>query len=86
MSFVLRYFGGIGSVKRARRVVRIVIGGTLLFFGILLLVLPGPAIVVIPVALAILAGEVVWARVLLKRVRHHIKRMGNASKAPDTEA
>jgi uncharacterized protein (TIGR02611 family) len=39
-----------------------VIGGfTLLFAGVMMLVLPGPALLVIPVALAILSLEFAWA-------------------------
>jgi tellurite resistance protein TerC len=34
-----------------------------------MIVLPGPAIVVIPIGLAILATEYVWARRLLDRVK-----------------
>lgn len=60
-------FFSIGTYRKAKRVVRVVIGFTLLLFGIVLLVLPGPATVVIPLALVILAGEFVWARRLLKK-------------------
>ncbi len=60
--------------KHAKRLVKIVIGFTLLILGIALIVLPGPAIVVIPIALAILAGEFVWARKLLKRLKKEVAR------------
>lgn len=63
------------SYRTALRLVRVVVGGTLLAIGILLIVLPGPAFIVIPAALAILAGEFVWARMLLKRVKYHISRL-----------
>jgi tellurite resistance protein TerC len=53
-------------------VVVTVIGGTLLVLGIAMLVLPGPAVVVIPAALALLATEFVWARRLLRRVRDRV--------------
>ena len=39
-----------------------VMGGALLLAGVAMLVLPGPAVVVIPAALAILAIEFLWAR------------------------
>jgi tellurite resistance protein TerC len=39
-----------------------IVGGALLIAGVAMLVLPGPAIVVIPAALAILAVEFLWAR------------------------
>lgn len=52
-----------------RRVIVGVIGGTVLLIGIALMVLPGPAIVVIPLGLAILATEFVWARRWLQKAR-----------------
>jgi tellurite resistance protein TerC len=46
-----------------------VIGATVLLIGVALLVLPGPAFIVIPVGLAILATEYAWARRWLRKVR-----------------
>jgi tellurite resistance protein TerC len=46
-----------------------VIGATVLLIGVALLVLPGPAFIVIPVGLAILATEYAWARRWLEEVR-----------------
>ncbi len=51
-----------------------VVGGTILLFGLALLVLPGPAFVVIPVGLAVLATEFVWARRWLQRARGMVNR------------
>jgi len=45
-----------------RRVIIAVIGGTVLIIGIAMIVLPGPAVVVIPLGLAVLATEFIWAR------------------------
>ena len=45
------------NVKVVKRVIVSVVGVTVLVIGIALLVLPGPAFVVIPVGLAILATE-----------------------------
>jgi uncharacterized protein (TIGR02611 family) len=58
------------SLRFARKVAVAVIGTTVLAFGIALIVLPGPAFIVIPLGLAILATEFLWARRLLRRVRH----------------
>ena len=44
-----------------------VVGFTLLLGGVAMLVLPGPALAVIPIALAILALEFKWADDLLER-------------------
>ena len=55
-----------------RRVVVGVVGGTVLLAGLAMIVLPGPAFVVIPAALAILATEFVWARRCLRRAKEMI--------------
>jgi len=45
------------------------VGGTVLAIGVALIVLPGPAFVVIPLGLAILGAEFAWARHWLRRVK-----------------
>jgi uncharacterized protein (TIGR02611 family) len=49
------------------RVLYIVVGFTLLAAGVAMLVLPGPAFVVIPIGLALLSLEFAWAENLLDR-------------------
>ena len=39
-----------------------IMGGTVLLIGIAMIVLPGPAVLVIPIGLSILATEYAWAR------------------------
>lgn len=56
-------------LAQARKLIIFVIGGTVVAIGVVMFVTPGPALVVIPVGLGILATEFVWARVLLKRMR-----------------
>lgn len=56
-------------VDRIKRLIKIVVGFTGLAAGIAMLVLPGPGWVVIAVALAVLAGEYIWARNLLNRMK-----------------
>jgi uncharacterized protein (TIGR02611 family) len=56
-------------IRHARRIIILIVGMTVLLFGVALLVLPGPAFVVIPVGLAILATEYAWARRLLRVMR-----------------
>jgi len=46
-----------------------IVGGTVLAIGVALIVLPGPAFVVIPLGLAILGAEFAWARHWLRRVK-----------------
>src|SRR5437667_5245096 len=65
------------NVKVAKRVIVSVVGATVLLIGIALLVLPGPAFIVIPVGLAILATEYAWARRWLKRARRIAGNVGS---------
>ena len=53
----------------ARRTGIAVIGGSVLLVGLLLVVLPGPAFLVIPLGLGILALEFSWAGRLQDRAR-----------------
>ena len=53
-------------------------GGALLVLGLAMVVLPGPAIVVIPAALALLATEFLWARRALQRCRAALGKMAPA--------
>jgi len=57
------------SLKRAKRVIIAVVGFTVLLLGVAMIFLPGPAVLVVPIGLAILATEFVWARRLLKKVK-----------------
>src|SRR5207253_10405981 len=56
------------NIKIVKRVIVSVVGATVLLIGVALLILPGPAFIVIPVGLAILATEYAWARRWLKKV------------------
>ena len=62
------------SLTLVRRIIAAVVGGTVLVFGIIMIVLPGPAVLVIPLGLAILATEFVWARHLLHKAKGMLKR------------
>ncbi len=68
----------VATVKQARRLIVAVVGGTVLLIGLALLVLPGPAFLVIPLGLAILATEFVWARRLLARVKREASRIASS--------
>jgi hypothetical protein len=57
------------SIKQAKRLMIAIVGFTVLFIGIAMIVLPGPAFIVIPAGIGILATEFVWARSLLKGVK-----------------
>ena len=57
------------SINAIKRFAILVVGSTVLVIGVALLVLPGPAFIVIPAGLAILAVEFAWARRLLRKAR-----------------
>lgn len=57
------------TYRWARRIAVAIVGGTVLAIGAALIVLPGPALVVIPLGLAILSAEFAWARYWLRKVR-----------------
>lgn len=64
-------------MRRARKIAVSIVGGSVVLFGIALLVLPGPAVVVIPVGLAILATEFAWARRWLNIIRESAEKGAN---------
>ena len=68
-------------LRMARKVIVAVSGATVLAVGIALIVLPGPAVVVIPLGLAILGTEFLWARRLLRRVKQDASRLLGRKKA-----
>jgi len=68
----------VSTFKQAKRLIVAVVGFTVLLAGVAMIVLPGPAFIVIPLGLAILATEFVWARNLLKKVKEKIRGAKNA--------
>jgi hypothetical protein len=70
-----------------KRLAKIVFGFTLLAIGAALLVLPGPGWLTIALGLALLAGEYVWARKLLDRIKGVGAKLRRSPPArPDTPA
>lgn len=63
------------EVPRLRKTFIGIAGGTVIVFGIALVVLPGPASIVIPLGIAILATEFAWARRVLKRGRMIVQKV-----------
>jgi uncharacterized protein (TIGR02611 family) len=59
----------INSFQQAKRIVKVIIGFTLLALGIVMIATPGPGWLTIMLALGILAAEFVWARRLLDRLK-----------------
>jgi uncharacterized protein (TIGR02611 family) len=61
---------GLNDLTRPlRKLIVAVIGVTILLIGVAMVVLPGPAFIVIPIGLGILATEFAWARRAVRRAR-----------------
>ncbi len=60
------------TYRQARKKVVLLLGSSILIVGLALIVLPGPAIVLIPIGLSILALEFAWARAWLQRIKQKI--------------
>ena len=65
----------INSFQQAKRIVKVLIGFTLLALGVVMIVTPGPGWLTIMLALGILAAEFVWARRLLDRLKEQGVRL-----------
>ncbi len=62
------------TLKQVRRLVILVTGMTVLLIGIIMFVTPGPALIVIPAGLGILAIEFAWARKLLVKAKAQVSK------------
>jgi len=70
-----RWFGRT-ALRQIRRVAVLVAGTAVLTVGLVMIVAPGPAFVVIPLGLAILATEFEWARRALRELRRRAGQAG----------
>ena len=74
------------TYSTGRRIVISIVGASVLLLGVVMIVTPGPAIILIPAGLAILAVEFVWARRWLRKLREIISRRnaeGRGDRAED---
>jgi uncharacterized protein (TIGR02611 family) len=62
-------------IRRLKTIITAVVGFTVIAFGIALLVLPGPGLLVIAFGLVILSAEFVWARRALERIKDQTQRV-----------
>lgn len=69
----------------ARRVVVAIVGFTVLLLGVIMIVTPGPALLLIPGGLAILGIEFAWARHWLKKARRTISDQAAKNQAARAE-
>jgi tellurite resistance protein TerC len=73
------------TLQQAKRLIVIVAGSTVLLMGIAMIVLPGPAVLVIPIGLGVLATELVWARKLLTKLKSTFQKGKEENHARDTK-
>jgi len=66
--------GWIPNLKFLKRIVVAIVGFTVLLVGIATIILPGPAFIIIPLGLAILATEFVWAERLLTKAKAYFDK------------
>lgn len=62
---------------QVKRILVAVSGGSLVILGTVMLVLPGPGLLVIPAGLAVLGIEYPWARRLSDRLKARLKSITN---------
>ncbi len=67
------------------RVGFVVAGAVVTLAGVLMLLLPGPAFVVIPIGLAMLAMEFAWAEAALEKALMQAEKAQSAAKEADTK-
>ena len=60
-------------MRLLRRVLVLVVGSIVTIVGVAMIFTPGPAVLVIPAGLAILATEFSWAKTMLARFRDSFK-------------
>ena len=68
-----------GTYRVAKRIAIGIVGGSVLVVGVLMIVLPGPAFVVIPVGLGILSLEFAWARSWLRKIKSKAQSVAGMS-------
>ena len=73
------------TYRTARRIAVLTVGSTVVLLGIVMLVTPGPGLVVIPIGLAILGAEFAWASLWLRRVRESISNQSSRNHAQRAE-
>ena len=73
------------TYKTARRIAILSVGSTILILGVIMLVTPGPGLLVIPIGLAILGIEFAWARIWLRKVREGISSANSRNHAQRAE-
>ena len=73
---VVRYIG-----RNSKRIAVSAAGGVLVLLGLVMLVLPGPGILIIALGFAVLGTEYAWAAAALERTKKTADRAGRAAKS-----
>lgn len=66
---------GLETRPRLRKFLVGIVGGSVIVIGLVMIVLPGPAIIVVPLGFAILATEFAWARRVWRRGKLLVARV-----------
>jgi hypothetical protein len=78
---IVRFIG-----RSSRRIAITLVGGLLVAAGLVMLVLPGPGIIVIAIGFAVLGTEYAWAAAALERTKKAAERAGRVAKEGATKA
>ena len=71
------------TLNKLRKVIIALVGSTVTLIGIIMIFTPGPAVIVIPLGLGILATEFLWARHMLHKVKNYIsEKTARRSESP----
>lgn len=62
------------TIVKVKRFLFTLIGFTILMIGIVMIVFPGPAFIIIPLGLAILGTEYVWANKMFEKMKKGVKK------------
>ncbi len=67
----------IKTIRQFKKIIVAVAGFTILLIGIIMIVTPGPASLVIPLGLTILASEFLWAKKILEKLKEKVQQIRN---------
>ena len=69
------------NLKYFKKLFILIVGVTILIFGLILLILPGPGILIVISGLIVLSIEFVWAKALLIKLKRHSNKLRGHTKA-----
>jgi uncharacterized protein (TIGR02611 family) len=71
--------------EQVKRFIFVIVGFTFLILGIAMILLPGPAFIMIPLGLGILATEFVWAKVFLNKIKDKFNTITKSARNSETK-